>query len=234
MGKIMRGTFKKVIQFWSDDRSLSIMLVLLFLTVFVFYPLTGLGLLSNLYLHVAASLILVIGVLMILKHGRIAIFASIFAGLSIVMRWSDYGLHNPTLFFLHALLTTTSFIIFAILILFRVFRSGPVNIHRIQGAVIVYLFLGLIWAAFYQLVMLKIPNAFSLKPQAENLLAIQHELVYFSFSTLTTVGYGDITAINPIARSLAVAEALIGQLFPAILIARLVAMELEYKKERSP
>ena len=50
--------------------------------------------------------------------------------------------------------------------------------------------------------------------------------MYFSFVTLTTVGYGDITAVHPVARSLATAEALVGQLFPAILLARLVSMEL--------
>jgi voltage-gated potassium channel Kch len=52
------------------------------------------------------------------------------------------------------------------------------------------------------------------------------ELTYYSFVTLTTVGYGDITPLIPAARSLAIAEALIGQLFPAILIARLVSMEI--------
>ena len=50
--------------------------------------------------------------------------------------------------------------------------------------------------------------------------------VYFSFVTLTTVGYGDVIAVHPIARSLVTVEALIGQLFPAILLARLVSLEL--------
>ena len=52
------------------------------------------------------------------------------------------------------------------------------------------------------------------------------ELLYFSFVTLTTVGYGDITPLLPAARSLAISEALVGQLFPAVLIGRLVSMEL--------
>ncbi|HEY7534991.1 MAG TPA: potassium channel family protein, partial [Thermodesulfobacteriota bacterium] len=56
------------------------------------------------------------------------------------------------------------------------------------------------------------------------------KLLYFSFVTLTTVGYGDITAVHPVSRSLAMLEGLIGQLFPAILIARLVSMELYYRR----
>ncbi|KIC93810.1 potassium channel family protein, partial [Flavihumibacter solisilvae] len=53
------------------------------------------------------------------------------------------------------------------------------------------------------------------------------EFLYFSFITLTTTGYGDITPVHPIARSLANLDALIGQLYPAILIARLLSMEFE-------
>ena len=54
-------------------------------------------------------------------------------------------------------------------------------------------------------------------------------MIYFSVMTLTTVGYGDITPIHPMARALAMLEAVIGQLFPVILIARLVAMELQFR-----
>jgi voltage-gated potassium channel Kch len=59
---------------------------------------------------------------------------------------------------------------------------------------------------------------------------LTHGLAYYSFVTLTTVGYGDITPVHPVARSLAIAEALVGQLYPAILIARLVAMEIESRR----
>jgi voltage-gated potassium channel Kch len=57
------------------------------------------------------------------------------------------------------------------------------------------------------------------------------DLTYFSFVTLTTVGYGDVTAVDSVARSMALLEALTGQLFPAILIARLVSMEVARKIE---
>jgi len=56
--------------------------------------------------------------------------------------------------------------------------------------------------------------------------------IYFSYVTLTTLGHGDIAAVSPVARTLAMLEALIGQLFPAILIARLVSMELYYRRSK--
>jgi hypothetical protein len=116
-----------------------------------------------------------------------------------------------------------------------VFREGPVTWYRIQGAVAFYLLLGLAWAGAYELIELHWPNAFAPPPstmmnQSEDPTA---RFVYFSFVTLTTVGYGDVTAVHPLARSLVTLEALMGQLFPAILLARLVSMELYHRQTKS-
>lgn len=106
-------------------------------------------------------------------------------------------------------------------VLTQSFRGGPVNLYRIQGAVAAYLLLGLAWAQAYELVALLAPGAFAgaVFPETEG-----SHFVYFSFVTLTTVGQGDVTPVHPVARSLAVAEALTGQLHPAILLARLVSL----------
>jgi voltage-gated potassium channel Kch len=109
------------------------------------------------------------------------------------------------------------------MVLTQVFRQGPITFHRIQGAIAAYLLLGLAWANAYDLIELARPGALRF-PEGGGPTPIR--LVYFSFVTLTTVGYGDITPIHPAARSLAIAEALVGQLFPAILIGRLVSMEI--------
>ncbi len=61
---------------------------------------------------------------------------------------------------------------------------------------------------------------------------LQSKLFYFSFITLTSVGYGDIMPVNPASQTVAILEALIGQLFPAILLARLVSLEIENRQSR--
>jgi hypothetical protein len=112
----------------------------------------------------------------------------------------------------------------------KAFRAGPVNVHRIQGAVAAYLLFGLTWAAAYQLVAALAPGAFaSAQP-----LAVQDPRVwtYYSFVTLTTMGYGDVTPVHPAARSLALMEALTGQLYPAVLLARLVSLHAAGPDER--
>jgi hypothetical protein len=107
-----------------------------------------------------------------------------------------------------------------------VFATGRVTIHRILGAVAIYLNVAFAFALGYRLIAALAPAAFSgrLTPANDPQL---FDYVYFSLSTLTTSGYGDIVPSAPLARSLANLEAVIGQLFPATLLARLVMLELE-------
>jgi hypothetical protein len=76
------------------------------------------------------------------------------------------------------------------------------------------------------------PDAFTgLRPLQDN-LSVAGDLIYFSFVTLTSTGYGDIVPLNPFARGLSNVEAIIGQLYPATLLARLVTLEIERRLER--
>jgi hypothetical protein len=99
-----------------------------------------------------------------------------------------------------------------------------VTVHRILGAVAVYLLIGVIWAEAYDLVETIAPGALSV-PAPHPPHDVAH-FVYYSFATLTTVGYGDVVAVHPAARSLATLEAVVGQLYSAILVARLVGLSL--------
>ena len=62
--------------------------------------------------------------------------------------------------------------------------------------------------------------------------ALRRELTYFSVVTLTTTGFGDITAVHPVARTLVMLEALVGQLYPAIILAWLVSLAIMHQKEK--
>lgn len=107
-----------------------------------------------------------------------------------------------------------------------VFGPGRVTYHRVVGAVLLYLSMGLVFVALYGFVALSVPNAFTNLATLEGDFAIAGNLIYFSFVTLTTTGYGDIVPLHPYARSLANVEAIIGQIYPATLLARLVTLEL--------
>jgi hypothetical protein len=119
------------------------------------------------------------------------------------------------------------------LILSQALRDGETTSRRIMGAVAAYLLLGIIWYLAYHLIALCIPEAFSMQgpSTAGDTESIQSQLFYFSFVTLTTLGYGDIVAVHPLARMLVILEGVTGQLFPAILIARLVSLQVQSKRK---
>ncbi len=112
-----------------------------------------------------------------------------------------------------------------------VFAPGPITYHRIHGAVLLYLTTGMTFVGLYTLVGLSSPQAFSGLSVSEDRRYVS-SAIYYSFVTLTSVGYGDIVPVHPIARALANVEGIIGQLFPATLLARLVTLELEDRHVR--
>jgi hypothetical protein len=112
-----------------------------------------------------------------------------------------------------------------------VFASGRVSVHRIQGAVILYLNFALFFFVLYRLLDTLTAHAFTGLPAPGTEHGTAAALLYFSFTTLTTAGFGDITPVHPLARNLANLESVIGQLFPATLLARLVSLELEHRRQ---
>lgn len=104
------------------------------------------------------------------------------------------------------------------------FTTGRITYHRILGSVVIYLNVALGFAMLYSFVIEIDPSSF--KNIEVNGPMVMSELIYFSLTTLTTTGYGDILPVHPLARSLCNVEGVIGQLFPAILIARLVNLQL--------
>lgn len=114
------------------------------------------------------------------------------------------------------------------IILVHVMSTGRVTLNELAAATCTYLMLGLAGAYIFQLLVLLIPGA--LAPVADGVAAFDGTdlatFIYFSFTTLTTVGFGDIIPVAPIARAFANLEAVAGQIFLTVLIARLVGMHI--------
>jgi hypothetical protein len=119
-----------------------------------------------------------------------------------------------------------------------VFGAGPVTYHRITGAIVLYFALAEIFSSLYELVLLFAPGGLSgvtisATPgflRAE--VVLREQLIYFSFSALTTASFGDILPTHPLTKSLANLEAVLGQMFPATLLARIVTLEIEARRAR--
>ncbi len=107
-----------------------------------------------------------------------------------------------------------------LVILNRILRHSSVNIETIAGAIDVYIILGLMFAGFYRAVGAIAGSPFFVQVQH----ASPNQFMFFSFATLTTVGYGDLTPAMNFGRSVVVLEALTGQIFLVTLVARLVSL----------
>jgi hypothetical protein len=111
---------------------------------------------------------------------------------------------------------------------------GPdVDLNRIAGAVCVYILIGYSWSIFYLLVSLSASDAFT-GISGSGLSEVFSQLTYFSFVTLTTLGYGDVSPLVPIAQSLAYLEAIVGQMYLTILVAGLVGAHLSANRKQPP
>ena len=112
-----------------------------------------------------------------------------------------------------------------VIFLTKIFSEDKVTGESIKGGISIYFLLGYLWAYLYGLVLLVNPEAISFPAHASELSYI----LYFSFTTLTTLGYGDITPVSLLARNLTILESTIGQIYLTVLIARLVGLQLVHK-----
>lgn len=112
-----------------------------------------------------------------------------------------------------------------------VFGKGRITTDRTAGAIAVYLLLGLLWGLVYGVVAATDPGALKgIEPFTLSESGAQQDYIYFSFVTLTTLGYGDILPVSSVAKTLAWIEAVVGQLFLAVTIARLVSLEISHRE----
>jgi hypothetical protein len=220
-----RPSLSRLGLFWERDHGLSLLAAFLAILV-VGAPVVRLSAFGRLLIDVALALLLLTGVAAVAQSRAMRWVLGVLALATLATRLAfvfDPGGQD----ILPAALTAFAFFaLLAFVVARRVFRDGDVNLHRILGAVSLYLMLGLIWSFAYESLVLLDPAAFSFAVPPTNPGERTSDLIYFSFVTLTTVGYGDVTPLHPLARSLAMMEALTGQLFVAVTLARLVALEV--------
>lgn len=234
MIKALRHLFR----FWSEERNLTVLLGILIFDYFILSSLTsGLGerpiisILNNLFF----SLLLMAGVIALTRYKVIQGIFAVIVALIILVRLARLIFGVTWLNGWDIFLSLVSTVAFIVVVLGHVFKDkgGPMTSHRIQGATAAYLLIAMAFALTYFLIEFVSPGSFRF-PDGSISLDSQSWRVFYYFSvvTLTTTGYGDITAIHPIARNMVMAEALIGQLYPAILLARLVTLHAQARPSK--
>jgi hypothetical protein len=220
--------------FWSNESGLTALLIFTLGYLIVLNSLSEFSF-GRVAARLFFSLIILAGVLTTFKHRWLHGFAIVLAVASLGLNWVEEIWPGGALTLLNTGLSLIYLGFLLAMVAVQVFGEGPVTGHRIRGAIVVYLLLGGLWSLLYQVVALTIPQAFRLPEgmAGGDPDALQRLMTYYSFTTLTTTGYGDITPIHPVTRTLAMLEALVGQLYPAITLARLVSLAIMHQQEKS-
>jgi hypothetical protein len=213
-------------EFWSGDLGLTLMTIALTLLIFIVTPMREYGLRGRIFLDLAV-LVLMVSAAFVVDQTRSATVFVVVVVLATTAALIAGRLH-PTLFLhlLGSILVTVSLLLYVRIVLLITFRGGAITWSRIQGGISAYLLIGLAFASAYQFVEQLHPGAFRFVTAPLDLDQLTAKFTYYSFTTLTTVG-SDINPIFPFARSLTIAESVVGQLFPAVLMGALVAMALQ-------
>ena len=157
---------------------------------------------------------------------RHRIIATLLAAPMLFAVWDHYVKPLPAIILAGNIFEALFFAFCVVLILRYVFSKDHVDLDVISAAVVVYMFIGIFWSALYTILEHMAPGSFNMNPALLEVGGNIGQFNYFSFVTLTTLGYGDITPVSSPAKHFAVLEALIGQLYLTVLIARLVGVHI--------
>ncbi len=209
-------------------------LLLFMFLFFILEPLLGLLdlITAQVMLNIFQTLILLAAVYAVSGKRHTMIIAYLLVAPTVLLFWASLIYPDNLLLYAAFVLSIVIYAFIATSILKFVLNRGPVTSQKIYGALCAYLLIGHIWAFIFRLFYTWHPGSLDLAIQREPGI---HDFVYYSFVTLTTLGYGDITPIEPVARALSWIEAVIGQFYIAVVVARLVGLHIGApEKKASP
>lgn len=228
---------KNLVRLWNEQRYtvLLFMLLLLLLTgpILSLTYLEQHPLLYEIVWSVTFSAVLLFGYFAVShqpKTTRIALVLCTFAVIAQIMK---VFVHNTPMLVVHHSMGMI-FMLFNIGIIFHLmFTSRAITVNIISASLCVYLLLAVVWSQAYSLLELLEPGSFIFQVETDQdfLLGQSVAPFYFSLVTMTTLGYGDIVPVGQAARMMAAIEAFIGQLYIAVLVARLVGLHVAQPKE---
>jgi len=203
----------------------TVQLLIALALLFFFFPFVEEIKGGDIIVSVLLSLVLLSAVFAVANRRRTLIVALLLAVPAVGGRWINHFQPHlvPPAIFLVAGLALIAFVM--VNLLRFVLRAPSVNLEVLCASISAYLMLGLIWTIAYWLVAHVTPTAFAFNTNTGTKESMEgFNAFYFSFITLSTVGYGDITPVSKVARTLAAMEAITGLFYVAVLISRLVAL----------
>lgn len=184
-------------------------------------------------LNVINVLILVAATAAVAQSGLALLIAVLLAGSTVAFQGLSFVLDSSRYVLVSRAFATGFYFVTVGYLLAYVLRREVLTPDKLYGAASAFLMLGIIWAYFYSIVLMIFPGALAAAGNAVSEQPVS-ELLYFSFTVLTSTGFGDIVPVHPVARMLCVLEQILGLLYIAILIARLAGTYPPFEGRRTP
>jgi hypothetical protein len=224
-GSVAKLSPKKLTRhFWSEESGLTSMLVLLCISNFVVMPFLSDKEILSLFMRITWFFLLVTGIATLSKDRRQMIMFAVVPFLLFIFSALQYLITSEVLVIAEFIMELSVFGLLIGMVLVKVFEFGPVTIHRVVGAIVVYMLIGNFWSQIYQFLYIQIPGSLQMPSAITESGVTTDVFLYFSYTTLTTTGYGDILPSHPATRTVVMTEQLIGVLYLAIFIGRLVSL----------
>jgi hypothetical protein len=190
-------------------------------------------------LHLLFSIVLVAGIYAVSRRRTTLWVGVALAVPALLTEWLHATQPAAVLAGINYTVTAAFMMFIAAVILYDLLDQDRVTADTIFGGITIYLLIGILWVVLYSAVEFNEPGSFLMPGGSAEGGLLEHNalraprLFYFSFVTLTTLGYGDVAPLSERAQALAVGEAIVGQLYIAIFIARLVGLHLWHQRTRS-
>lgn len=227
----MRSLLHRNFAFWTQERSLTALLIYLCLSIFVWLPLSENKPWEELVQDIIFNLILLAGCFSVVAGMSTKIVLYLLAINAFVFRGLEFLNPQDIIQQLEILMSVMFYTLLAGLIMRYVLQDEESTAYRIQGAIIVYILFGIICGLLYHAFYLANTKSFNFTTLPQDQVSFAH-LLYFSFTVQTTVGSGDIFPLLPWPKSIIIFQSMFGMLYPVVIIARLVTLEIEHTKQR--
>jgi hypothetical protein len=196
------------------------------LLVFVGEPLRSIGLIGGWPQALLLAAILVVGLLGLKSPTRLT-WPILLLGPLVLLALALTDIDSPPFWRIAGgLLTALALALLAAALLRQVLADGRVTVARIEGAIALYLLAALVFAHVYGALEMANAGAFTLGPGNGPVQTLDRRFLYFSLITQTSTGFGDVAPVHHFARSVVALQAVCGQIFTAVLLARLVSLEI--------
>lgn len=235
----LKPFFKKLTEAIFQRRFFFLFLALLL--PYLVHPLIATEVVGIFVLDLAFSLVLIMGVFAVSDRKHLAVGALALVLIAQALTWTSHAISNHVLILTGSAVNCIYLLYTVSLLLKHVIHSKTPTTNTIFAALCIYLLLGFIWAFLYSFIQDLDPHSFWFNqqlftdaPHGTHLYSELYYFIYFSFTTLTTLGFGDIMPSSHWSRMVVSMEAVLGQLYLVVMVTYLIGLHITERHNHPP